>query len=182
MNSFHIQAGKIKKEKAEQGQQIPVPPGLLSCLLLILLRGHLSIALLLVSLTTATAQVTDFRFIIDAPGPGYRDMAGTDRPQMDPTIPTQNILSFLPKDISTVTLMPTEGAISQIQISFRPESVQQIKEYIEFNKATPIRVEIGDYTLPLDIKKTLPWTTGVWLEARPTAKAKTILESLKKQK
>ena len=159
-----------------------MPAALLSCLLLLPLRWQLGIALLLASLTTATAQVSDFRFIIDAPGPGYRDMAGTYRPQMDPAIPTLAILSFQPRDISTATLMPTEGALSQIQLSFRPESLQQIKEYIEFNKAKAIRVEIGDYTLPLDIKKTLPWTTGVWLEARPTAKAKTILESLRREK
>jgi hypothetical protein len=97
---------------------------------------------------------------------------------MDPVMPVQAILAFQPKDISTETLMPSVSAMSQIQLAFRPESIQQIKEYIEFNKAKPIRVEIGDYTLPLDIKKTLPWTTGVWLEARPNEKAKTILESL----
>jgi hypothetical protein len=139
------------------------------------------IALFVASLTTANAQVTDFRFIIDAPGPGYRDMAGTQKPQMDPAIPAQTILSFQPKDISTATLMPSGGAMSQIQLTFHPESIQQIKEYIEFNKAKPIRVEIGDYTLPIDIKKTLPWTTGVWLEARPNEKAKTILEGLRRQ-
>ena len=85
-------------------------------------------------------------------------------------------------DISTATLMPVDKDMSQIQLTFRPESIQQIKEYIEFNRAKPIRVEVGDYTMPLDIKKTLPWTTGVWLEARPNEKARTILESLKKQK
>ena len=78
--------------------------------------------------------------------------------------------------------MPVDKDMSQIQLTFRPESIQQIKEYIEFNRAKPIRVEVGDYTMPLDIKKTLPWTTGVWLEARPNEKARTILESLKKQK
>ena len=163
-------------------QQLPAHSGLLACLLLIPLRGHLGIALLLASLTTTTAQVSDIRFIIDAPGPGYRDMAGSHKPQMDPVIPVQTILSFQPKDISTATLMPSGGAMSQIQLTFRPESIQQIKEYIEFNKAKPIRVEIGDYALPLDIRKTLPWTTGVWLEARRNEKAKTILESLRQQK
>jgi hypothetical protein len=136
------------------------------------------IALFAATLSTATAQSPALRFIIDAPGPGYRDIAGTHKPQMDPVMPVQAILAFQPKDISTETLMPSVSAMSQIQLAFRPESIQQIKEYIEFNKAKPIRVEIGDYTLPLDIKKTLPWTTGVWLEARPNEKAKTILESL----
>lgn len=140
------------------------------------------IALFVTILTSANAQSPTFRFIIDAPGPGYRDMAGTEKPQMDPVIPTQAILTFQPKDITTATLMPTDKDLSQIQLTFRSESIQQIKEYIEFNRAKPIRVEVGDYTLPLDIKKTLPWTSGVWLEARPNEKAKTILESLEKQK
>ena len=140
------------------------------------------IALFVATLSTATAQAPALRFIIDAPGPGYRDMADTKKPQMDPVLPTQAILTFQPKDITTATLMHADKDMSQIQLTFRPESIQQIKEYIEFNKAKPIRVEVGDYTLPLDIKKTLPWTTGVWLEARPNEKAKTILESLQKQK
>ena len=140
------------------------------------------IALILATVTTATAQAPAFRFIIDAPGPAYRDLAGTQKPDMDPAIPALTILSFQPKDISTATLMPSGGAMSQIQLTFRAESIQQIKEYIEFNKAKPIRVEIGDYILPIDIKKSLPWTTGVWLEGRPNEKAKTILESLHNQK
>ena len=141
-----------------------------------------TIALFFAACATAGGQISDLRFIIDAPGPGYRDMAGTEKPQMEPAVPTQTILSFQPKDISTATLIPSGGAMSQIQLTFRPESIQQIKEYIEFNKAKPIRVEIGDYALPLDIRKTLPWTTGVWLEARRNEKAKTILESLRQQK
>jgi len=140
------------------------------------------VALFVATLSTATAQAPALRFIIDAPGPGYRDMADTKKPQMDPVLPTQAILTFQPMDISTATLMPVDKDMSQIQLTFRPESIQQIKEYIEFNRAKPIRVEVGDYTMPLDIKKTLPWTTGVWLEARPNEKARTILESLKKQK
>jgi hypothetical protein len=140
------------------------------------------IALFAATLSTATAQSPALRFIIDAPGLGYREMAGTDKPQMDPVIPPQAILTFQPKDISSTALIPADTERSQIQLSFRPESIQQIKEYIEFSKAKPIRIEIGDYTLPLDIKKTLPWTTGVWLKARPNEKAKTILESLQKQK
>jgi len=139
------------------------------------------IALFVVTLSAANAHDPAIRLMMDAPGPGYRDMAVTVKPEMDPAIPPQAILNFQPKDITTATLIPVDNDLSQIQITFRPESFQQIKEYIEFNKAKPIRVEIGDYTLPLDIKKTIPWTTCLWLDARPTAKAKTILESLQKK-
>lgn len=140
------------------------------------------IALFGVTLTTANAQDPAIRLMMDAPGPGYRELAATVKPEMDSAIPRQATLTFQPKDITTATLVPADKELSQIQIAFRPESFQQIKEYIEFNKAKPIRVEIGDYTLPLDIKKTIPWTTGLWLEARPTEKAKTILETLKNKK
>jgi len=140
------------------------------------------IAVFVVTLRAANAHDPAIRLMMDAPGPGYRDMAATVKPEMDPAIPRQATLTFQPKDITTATLIPADKDLSQIQIAFRPEAFQQIKEYIEFNKAKPIRVEIGDYTLPLDIKKTLPWSTGLWLEARPTAEAKTILETLTKQK
>ncbi|MFZ4776671.1 MAG: hypothetical protein ACOYM3_14970 [Terrimicrobiaceae bacterium] len=133
-------------------------------------------------MTAANAHDPAIRLMMDAPGPGYRDMAATVQPEMDRAIPSQAILTFQPKDITTATLMPADNDLSEIQITFRPEAFQQIKEYIEFNKAKPIRVEVGDYTLPLDIKKTITWTSGLWLEARPTEKAKTILETLKKQK
>lgn len=80
------------------------------------------------------------------------------------------------------TLIPADEGMSQIQLTFRPESIRKIQEFLEFNQAKPIRIEVGDYTLPLDTKKTLSGTTGVWLEARPTGKAQTVLETLKKQK
>ena len=146
------------------------------------MRSILHAALFVAALTTVTAQVTELRFIFDAPGPGYRSMAGTDKHQIDPAFSPEAILTFQPKDISSATLKPADNGMSQIQLSFRLESAAQIKEYIEFNKEKPIRVEVGDYTLPIDIKKTLPWTTGVWLEKRPNDKAKTILETIQKQK
>jgi hypothetical protein len=89
------------------------------------------------------------------------------------------VLSYQQRDIRAARLVPAEGGTSQIELTFQPQAVAQIKEYIEFNKAKPIRVETGDYTLPLDIGKTLPWTGAVWLEARPTEKASTILGTLK---
>lgn len=137
-----------------------------------------------IAVTIATAQEEHLRFIIDSPGPGYREMRGDliDKSLIAPFPAPEAILTFQPKDVVTAKLLPTDNDMSQIQLIFRPESIQEIKEYIEFNKARPIRIEIGEYTLPLDIKKTLPWTTGVWLEERPNEKAKTILESLKKQK
>jgi len=136
------------------------------------------------AVTIATAQEEHLRFIIDSPGPEYRQMRGDliDKSLIAPSPAPEAILTFQPRDVATAKLLPADNDMSQIQLIFRPESIQQIKEYIEFNKAKPIRIEIGDYTLPLDIKKTLPWTTGVWLEGRPNEKAKTILESLKKQK
>ena len=137
------------------------------------------IALFVATVSNAIAQAPALRFIVDAPGPGYRAMAETEKPQMTVTIIlTEANLPFEQKDISTATLMPVDSGMSQIQLTFRPHTNQQIHDYIEFNQAKPIRIEIGDYTLPLDIKKTLPWTNGVWLEARPNEKAKTILESL----
>jgi hypothetical protein len=139
-------------------------------------------SLFVASLTTASTQVTDYRMFIDAPGPGYRKMAGAVEPVRGRAVSAQTILSFQPKEISTATLMPSDAAQRQIQLTFHPDSVHRIREFIEFNKEKPIRVEIGDYTLPLDVKKTLPWTTGVWLEARPNEKATIILESLRQKK
>ncbi len=92
------------------------------------------------------------------------------------------MLSYQQRDIRAARLVPAEGGTSQIELTFQPEAVAQVKAYIEFNKAKAIRVEIGDYTLPLDIGKTLPWTGAVWLEARPTEKTRTILGTLESKK
>jgi len=146
------------------------------------MRQFQIIAFFVVTIGAASAQNPAIRLMIDAPGPGYRDMAKTVQPEVKTVTPSQSIFSFQSKDITVATLIPVDKDTSQIQLTLRPEAIQQIKEYIEFNKARPIRIEIGDYTLPLDIKKTIPWTTGLWLEARPTEKAKAILETLKEQK
>ena len=129
------------------------------------------------------AQEINYRFIIDAPGPDYRKMRGDIElaPQTEVVTTLNPVLTFQPAEISTALLVSIGEDQSQIHLTFRPDSVKPIMKYIEFNKAKAIRVEIGDYTLPIDIQKTLPWTTGVWLQARPTEKAKTILETLKKK-
>jgi len=126
-------------------------------------------------------QSLAIRFLMDAPGPGYYEIRSqaAKAEQSGPAYTPQPVLSYQPGDIRAARLVPAEGGTSQIELTFQPQAVAQIKEYIEFNKAKPIRVEIGDYTLPIDIGKTLPWTGVVWLEARPTEKASTILGTLK---
>lgn len=143
-----------------------------------------SIATVLAATAICNAQES-YRFIIDAPGPAYRQMRGDIEmsPIVEVTATLKPVMSFQPTDINTAVLVPIEGGDkSQIQLTFRPDAVKQIREFIEFNKAKPIRVEIGDYTLPIDMEKSLPWTSGVWLQSRHTEKAKTILETLQKPK
>ncbi|PTX95849.1 hypothetical protein DB345_08525 [Spartobacteria bacterium LR76] len=125
----------------------------------------------------AQEQSPAIRILMDAPGPGYREMAA--QPVPGSASAPQPVLSYQPGDIRSAKLVPAAGdGTSQIQLTFQPQAIVQVKEYIEFNKAKPICVEIGDYILPLDTAKTLPWTGSVWLEARPTAKARTILGTL----
>lgn len=128
------------------------------------------------SCALAQEQSPAIRILMDAPGPGYREMAA--QPVPGSAYTPLPVLSYQPGDIRAARLVPAEDGTSQIQLTFQPPAIAQVKEYIEFNKAKPIRVEIGDYTLPLDTAKTLPWTGSVWLEARPTAKARTILHTL----
>lgn len=129
----------------------------------------------------AEEQSPAIRFLMDAPGPGYYEIKSqaAKAEQSGPAYTPQPVLSYQPGDIRAARLVPGDGGTSQIELTFQPQAVAQIKEYIEFNKAKPIRVEIGDYTLPLDIGKTLTWTGAVLLEARPTEKARTILGTLK---
>jgi hypothetical protein len=128
----------------------------------------------------AEEQSPAIRILMDAPGPGYYEIKSqaAQAAQAGPAYTPQPVLSYQPGDIRAAKLVPAEDGTSQIELTFQPKAVAQIKEYIEFNKAKPIRVEVGDYTLPLDTGKTLPWTGVVWLEARPTEKARTILRTL----
>lgn len=150
----------------------------------------------------ADAQET-IRIFADSPGPGYREIAAQAAEAAQPGSASapqpvltdefrealaknrgaastpQAVLSYQQRDIRAARLVPAEDGMSQIELTFQPQAVAQIKDYIEFNKAKPIRMEIGDYTLPLDMGKTLPWTGAVWLEARPTEKVRTILGTLK---
>jgi hypothetical protein len=69
---------------------------------------------------------------------------------------------------------------AQISLDFIASNSETVRIFIEANRSKNMRVEIGDYVLPVDLERTFPWQGKVWLEARPTSKANVILNSFKR--
>lgn len=136
------------------------------------------IALLILGVATMPGICPGQGFLMDAPGPGYRQMRGDVAPASEWVTKVHPPLTFQPGEVIQAEVLKIDDENSQIHLVFRDDSMKQVQEILEFSNQRMIRVEIGDYTLPVDFGKTFPWTGGVWLQARPDAKAKKILETL----
>jgi len=84
-----------------------------------------------------------------------------------------------PKEILKADMQKMSSEQAQIFMVFNADSSESIRSFIDSNRARNMRLEIGDYVLPVDIERTFPWTGTVWLEPRPLPKAKVILGSFK---
>jgi len=123
-----------------------------------------------------------FYFIIDAPGPGYREFYEGIRifPPPERRNSDDTRLAFDPKSVIRATLRDAELGHGQICLTFEPSRSEEIRRFLEDNAGKKILVELGDYILPIDFLHTLPWRGKVLTQPRPTAKARVILDSFNK--
>lgn len=86
-----------------------------------------------------------------------------------------------PVGIVEVQIEEAAPVLGQIVVTFDAGKAEEVRLFVDGNRGSKVRMEIGDYVLPVDLERTFPWAGKVWLQARPLAKARVILDSHKAQ-
>ncbi len=82
-----------------------------------------------------------------------------------------------PEGILRAGIQEISSEQAQIYVVFHAHKGKDVQQFITANQDRNMRLEIGDYVLPVDLEKTFPWMGKVWLQARPLTKARVILDS-----
>lgn len=140
--------------------------------------------LFLCSIACVNGQDTSIRFIIDEPVPAYREFWQGIRIMPPPDIPPFVInphFSVNQESMIGTDLHETTHGEAQIRLIFKSSMHAEIQQFLEDNRERKVSIELGDYILPIDFAKTLPWKGSVWTQPRKSTKSKVILDSFRKR-